>query len=159
MASLKITPIEKGKSLQLLFEGRIDEDATFPKLGPNFSEITIDWSGVKAINSCGIREWLRWIGGVPHTTSVKYTNCSRIIVNQINMIDGFLPRGGKVESFFVPYYCEPCESITSLLFSHKKEPTQQPQTPPATAECETCKRPAELDVVGSSYFRFLKGAY
>ncbi len=46
--------------------GAIDEDADFKELlGLEQKSISFDFDKVNMINSCGIREWIKFIEGIP----------------------------------------------------------------------------------------------
>ena len=157
MASLKIAVTKKGDSVLLSLTGLVDESAAFPKIEFGEAKIAIIvWSGVTLINSCGIREWVKWLGTFPQGVRIAYAHCPRIIVDQINMVDGFLPKGGTTLSFFVPYYCNDCSAVTNLLFTNGKEFTGSNIAAPETVKCSKCGKVAELDVMESKYFKFLK---
>ena len=160
MSTFAINAREDGDALVIQLSGHIDEDSTFEhkpaKALTEYAAVTFDWSGVLGINSCGIREWLRWVSSFPKDAKVIYDNCSRVVVNQINLMEGFLPKGAKVRSFYVPYFCEECEVTTPVLYSEGKEFSKDTVQTPEKACYKKCSKPAELDVVPSNYFRFLK---
>src|SRR5687768_7774371 len=103
--SFAISKKPEGQQLVLEVKGNIDEDANFtpPDLG-SFTNVTLDLEGVTAINSVGIREWIKWMKGFPASVKLGVRKCPKIIVDQINMVAGFLPAGTTVQSFYVPYY-------------------------------------------------------
>ncbi|HRO66747.1 MAG TPA: hypothetical protein PL182_04190, partial [Pseudobdellovibrionaceae bacterium] len=64
MGKLEIKTEKNGDKLNLTLVGTIDEDIDFnqhPLAGAK--EIDLNLAGVKSINSCGIREWIKWMGG------------------------------------------------------------------------------------------------
>src|SRR5665647_2893632 len=68
------------------FVGCIDEDADFKELlGLEQRHITFDFNQVSMINSCGIREWIKFLERIPEKSTMTYTNCPQIIIEQINM--------------------------------------------------------------------------
>lgn len=148
----KIT--KQGQTLQLSVAGVIDEDADFAQLSINGAqEIRIDLNGVKSINSCGIREWIKWVGQVPQA-KITYEMCPKVIVDQINMVDGFLPLNAHVTSFFVPYYNEETGSEKNVLFRDGQEYKGNKLSPPAKVVDEQGQA-MEMDVIESKYFKFL----
>jgi hypothetical protein len=161
--------VEGGKLL-LTFNGSIDEDAKFPSVdGDRFTTIEIDLQGVKAINSVGIREWLNWIRPLADKAEITLTRCPKALVFQFNMVDGFLPARTKVESFYVPFFCEKCDKEDNVLLHVGKEVAISPDTGKVdfrfkseeTVQCAegtpaSCEM--EMDVTESKYFQFLKRA-
>ena len=60
----------------LVLEGHIDEDASLEAIPQgNNNELHIDFQKVVSINSCGIREWIKWLSKIPQTKTVVYFNC------------------------------------------------------------------------------------
>ena len=157
MSKLNITKLPSATALELGFEGPVDEDAVLPPLELNgVKTVSLDLGKVSTMNSCGIREWLNWIKPLATTVSLILKNCPKIIVDQMNMIHGFLPPGAKVESFEVPYYCEKCGESPTVLFREGEHFSGAKVEPRPSTPCPKCQEPAEMDVVGAKYFRFLK---
>lgn len=152
-----------GKTLNLAFEGTIDEDAVFPAVDTEqFDQMVIDLNEVRAINSIGIREWLAWLRPLSNQMELTFLRCPKSIILQFNMVDGFLPKSSKVISFYVPYVCEKCSYEGTHLFHADKDvriidkqvvldfPAKQ------SANCEQGDCAIEIDVNESKYFQFLK---
>jgi len=141
--------------LVVKLSGHIDEDATFNGLelaGAN--SVTLELEGVTAINSCGIREWIKWIRTAPTGARIVYRKCPKVIVDQINMVAGFLPDNGKVESFFVPYYSDESGNEKMVLFQEGKEFKGNEIFPPQAIKDDSGSE-MEMDVIESKYFKFL----
>ena len=151
--SIKLKKVQDQLVVQVT--GSIDEEVNLSSDTLKGANVLIfDFSEVSAINSCGIREWIKWL--TPHAkTPVIYRKCPKIIVDQINMVDGFLPSMGKVESFFVPYYSEETGEEKQVLFTHGKEYDDQNVNCPADVK-DSKNQPMEIDVIESKYFRFLQ---
>jgi len=146
---------EDGKSV-LVLSGHIDEDANLESLQPTTeNEIVIDFGNVTAINSCGIREWIKWLKLMPKEKKVTYVNCPKIIVDQANMVSGFIPDNGSIKSFFVPYYCESTDNEKMVLFSEGKEFTGSEVNPPEGVVDEESGEDMDMDVIEAKYFKFL----
>ncbi len=136
--------------------GHIDEDATFNGLDLNGAQkVVLELEGVTAINSCGIREWIKWIRTAPNGAAIVYKKCPKVIVDQINMVAGFLPDNGKVESFFVPYYSDESGNEKMILFQEGKEFKGGELFPPPEVKDEAGAQ-MEMDVIEAKYFKFLK---
>lgn len=149
--------IEKeGSGAKVTVSGVIDEDMDFqtaPLVG--YSNLELYLGDVKGINSCGIREWIRWVG-TAKDKPVIYHQCSKIIVDQINMVRGFLPEGGRVASFYVPYFNEDSGEEKNILFREGVEYQGADLKPPANI-LDNAGNEMEMDVVEAKYFKFLKG--
>lgn len=155
--ALKVKKDQVDDQTILEFSGSIDEDANLPSAAFNETkEVIIDFKDVEAINSCGIREWIKWLAEAPEESLLIYKNCQRSIVDQLNMVDGFIPKNGRVDSFYVPYFCEECEHVTSLLMIRYEDFSEHEIDAKPETACEKCKQMVELDVTETKYFNFLK---
>ena len=144
-----------GTKLDITLAGTIDEDADFtqiPLAGGN--EIELRLSGLKSINSCGIREWIKWMGSAG-AAKLTWHDCPKVIVDQINMVDGFLPANAKVQSFFVPYYNDDAGSEKNVLFRYGTEFSEGEVKPPESVK-DADGNDMEMDVIESKYFKFIK---
>lgn len=156
MGQFSIDKQQDGAQLVLSFNGQIDEDASFAEADlSGAGEVILDLEGIVAINSCGIREWIKWIRTAPETSQIVYKKCPKIIVDQINMVAGFLPENGKVESFFVPYYCDESGAEKMVLFTEGQEFGGGGVNPPEKVTCDESGEEMEMDVIEAKYFKFL----
>jgi hypothetical protein len=145
---------KNGTSYSVILSGVIDEDADFaPHSLAGASEVVVNCDGIKSINSCGIREWINWISTAKG--AVVYDRCPKIIVDQVNMVQGFLPLSGKVSSFYVPYYSEESNEEKVVLFREGQEFTAEGDLqPPSVTDSKGSEM--EMDVIEAKYFKFLK---
>ncbi len=134
--------------------GDLDEEAIFKDIElPNATEVFINFEGVKRIQSCGIREWIYFIQ--PHSKVVfHYLKCPKVIVDQMNLLEGFLPKGTIVESFYVPYYSEEFGTEKLVLFKFGIEFDENGLRPPSNVVDEKGNL-LEMDVMEEKYFKFL----
>ncbi len=157
MSGIQIHSQKNENILIYEFKGPIDEDAVFPQFDfADITDIVFNFDGVTVINSCGIREWIRWIRGIPENLSMKFLKCPKVIVDQMNIVDGFLPARSQLESFYVPYFCEACNAVTEILFTAGVEFEHAQVNPPQNISCTNCSKISELDVIESKYFKFLQ---
>jgi hypothetical protein len=155
MSKISFDIKQNGNQASIILAGIIDEDMDFSKIKiPGSTSIEIDLGGVKSINSCGIREWIKWIGEF-RNVQIHLKNCPKIIVDQINMVQGFLPPSAKVMSFYVPYFNEDSGSEKDILFEYGKHYTEDSLNIPESV-LDDEGNPMEIDVVESKYFKFLK---
>lgn len=155
MGKFNISVAKNGPVAEVIIGGIIDEDVDFsayPLSGVEKVEMKL--GGITSINSCGIREWIKWLGTAP-TAQVLYHECPKIIVDQINMVQGFLPSQGKVMSFYVPYYSDEASTDMTVLFTLGKEFTETSLTPPAEVR-DGAGNLMEMDVIEAKYFKFIK---
>ena len=108
--NLKIHTFQEPDVLTLRFEGILDETCELPEFQSSINgRLTVDLEKLAMINSLGCRKWIQWIRTLPPSLTVTLKNCSPVVVNQINILSGFIPARAVVESILVPYYCAVCD--------------------------------------------------
>ena len=155
--------MDDNNNTRLQFEGPMDEHSDYKQIQFDFTdEVIFDFDRVSHINSSGIKAWVQWQNSVQESfprLRFSFINCPKPIVDQINMVEGFIPKNSVVRSFKVPYYCETCEADKSYTFVLGREYVQNDdgtfvlKVPPNTCERSDCEM--EPDVVEQKYFRFL----
>jgi anti-anti-sigma factor len=134
--------------------GEIDEDTELSELVDKIPPGTavIDLGEIERINSCGVRDWVNWLGKVEQTrTNVVLVECSPAIVAQINLVNNFTGNG-VVKSFYVPYFCPECDEEKVLLVEASD---MAPPHEPPTCRCDECDLVMDFDDMPDSYFAFL----
>lgn len=154
MGKLEINLAQDGGTLKVKLKGEIDEDIDFSQSNlSGASQIHFDLEGVRSINSCGIREWIKWLS-TAKTAQIQFMNCPKIIVDQINMVDSFLPQNAQVMSFYVPYFNEDTGEEKNILFKRDVEFSKDNLKAPVVKDSKG--NDMEMDVIESKYFKFLK---
>ncbi len=154
--SFTIAKKQEGTKLVVALSGAVDEDAVFSALEVgSSSDVSFDLDKVTAINSVGIREWIKWLKEIPSTVKITVSKCPKVIVDQINMVSGFLPPGTVVESFYVPYYSEESGSEKMVLFVNGKEYKDGQINLPSEVKDDSGEV-MEMDIIEAKYFKFLK---
>jgi hypothetical protein len=157
MSKFSVEHVKEGGRDVLRLTGHIDEDSDFSGVSyGDGAELVIDFEKVVAINSCGIREWIKWIKEAPDSCQIIYDHCPKVIIDQVNMVSGFLPENGKIQSFYVPYYCEETDSEKMVLFTEGKEFEGGEVNPPDDVVDDETGDEMEMDVIEAKYFKFLK---
>ena len=98
-----LTGPEQGQALEVTISGRIDENfesSTIVKI--SCKNIILNLEGISFINSCGVRE-LVFLFNKLKTKTLILRKVPKIIVDQINMIEGLTGPNIKVENFYAPY--------------------------------------------------------
>ena len=133
------------------FKGAINEDFTFDNLlGHESEKYKFNLEEVSLLNSCGIREWIKFINQLPSASTLEYHNCPTVMVLQMNMVKGFLTDNAKVISFYAPYYDESKdEEIKVLLTADQVQNNQAPEIKNDDGE------ELEFDGIEATYFKFL----
>jgi len=157
--------LDENNNTRLLFEGAMDEHSDYSQIAVDFSkEVVCDFDRIKHINSAGIKAWVQWHSLVQDqlpNLKFSFINCPKPIVDQINMVTGFVPDNSLIRSFKVPYFCEECELDKTYTFVLGREYVQldggqfKLEIPEKPCNCES-NGEMEPDVVEQKYFRFLK---
>ncbi|HKE20126.1 MAG TPA: STAS domain-containing protein [Kofleriaceae bacterium] len=135
--------------------GVIDEDNELTELTDKIhgSTVVIDLGEVDRINSCGVRDWVNWLGRVEaKNVDVVLVECSPAIVAQINLVNNFTG-SGVVKSFYVPYFCPECDE-EKVLLCETGDMGPPPHEPPI-CRCDECDLVMDFDDMPDSYFAFL----
>ena len=163
MSGFKITSkIDDQMKTRLQIDGAMDEHSDYSTVETKFTdEVVFDFNNVEHINSTGIKHWVQWVAGIREANpdlKFYFINCPKPIVDQINMVDGFIPPGSVVKSFKVPYFCEVCDKDITCTFVLGREYNFEEgrvvlQVPDNTCDRADCEM--EPDVVEQKYFKFL----
>lgn len=164
MSQAKVTATPNGPILEVKISGYVGENSGLYDFNyRGITTIAVDVSGVNYINSVGVKQWIHWTGRFPKELIVQFHKCPALIINQVNMVAGFLPRGGTVESLSAPFICEDCNREETILLHRPKDfdyatGTEAYKYVPPTVPCPKCKKPMELDAMETKFFGFLKQA-
>lgn len=120
-SSLNVTKVEDENQVEFKLNGQIDEDADLSQLKTDKEKVIFDLEEVSLINSCGIRDWVEYQNSLPGNSQIIYHKCPQVIVEQLNIIKGFIKEGGVVESFFAPYYNNSKDEEVKLLITPSEE--------------------------------------
>lgn len=121
---IEVTASHDNQIAKIRLVGSVDshalENIEFP--APKGTKVVeIDLSGVRTINSIGIRAWINWIGTAPAGAAITLHRCSLPVMLQVNSVAGFLPKSGRVGSFFLPYFCDTCTKSGQQLIEVGKD--------------------------------------
>lgn len=154
MSKFQFKKEEDGKSIKYHIGGVIDEDVDFKDLAvAGFEQIDLDLGQLQIINSCGIREWIKWLTA-NSTGKIQFHNCPKVIIDQVNMVEGFLPKNAEVKSFFVPYYNDDFGSEKNVLYRAGVEFEGNQITHPSEVK-DGDGNAMEMDVIEAKYFKFI----
>lgn len=133
--------------------GIIDEHADLAFMNDLRGRVQISLKGVRRINSFGVRSWIDAIRKVPADVSLEFIECPPPVVDQMNMVAGFLGRG-KVTSFFAPMACEGCGQEQDMLFKVAECKASGSKLP--TVKCPKCGKSMEVDDIEEQYLLFMR---
>ncbi len=132
--------------------GTVDEQADLSALEALRGAVELDLGGVRRFNSVGVRYWMDVLRDVATRCQLTYVSCSRAVVEQLNMITGFLA-SGTVRTFSAPMRCEPCDRDQDHVFD-RAEVIALDGLP--AVRCSSCGLALELDDLEDSYLLFLR---
>jgi hypothetical protein len=134
--------------------GIIDENADLAPLSAlGDRPIQVSMRGVRRINSFGVRTWIDAVRRIPTATQLAFVHCPPPVVDQCNMVSGFLGHGA-LQSFFAPMMCSECDEQIDQLFETaacRANHGKLPATP-----CPRCGRPMEVDDLEEQYLLFVR---
>ena len=155
MGHLKFNIEGQGDSIIVVVEGSINEDLQIEKLSHIKSPLIIfDMDKVKMINSCGIREWIRLIESFGSSVKLEYIKVPQIVIQQMNMISGFLTKNAKVISFYAPYFIEDLDEEKQILL--RSDEIKNFKAPVMNTNVDGTDYALDFDAVEEQYFKFLK---
>ncbi len=164
LSSEEIEMITKvnGTRHELILEGPISEKtAIFDYNISQATEVDINMEKVTFINSIGVKNWINWAINLSPRCRVSLRKCPYVIVNQVNIVQGFLPHNAKIESFIAPYLCDQCGLEAHILTERGKDYEYATETHPKFARvmtnlpCTKCKGIMEPDFIVEKTFSFL----
>lgn len=137
--------------------GVIDEDnelgALVDRIGSGTS--VIDLAEIERINSCGVRDWVNWLGrSEKKGADIVMVECSPAIVAQINLVNNFVGTGA-VKSFYAPYFCPSCD-LEKVLLVDMEEIFGQDRPKAPVCRCDECDGVMDFDDMEESYFAFIQ---
>lgn len=158
--------VNENNVVELHIVGRIDEETNFSSIQfPDVSRYVLDLDRVTGLNSMGLRNWIVWLkkfNKLNKNILLVYRKCHADIVDQMNILQGFLPRGSIVESIYVPYYCSICNQVNTSLatrgvdYQEATVDSKEKINIPEFKSCTKCGAKAEIDVIPGKFFLFLK---
>jgi hypothetical protein len=152
MSSLKIELTKNGTDTLITLSGHINEDSDLSLMKEmKGNELTLDLKAVSLINSCGIRDWIEFQKVNFDFSKVTYRNCPQVIIEQMNIVAGFIHPHGEIESFFAPYYSETSDQEVKLLITPSEVLDGK-----APSKKNDAGEELEFDDIEAQYFNFLK---
>jgi len=146
---------EQGSVVMAQLAGVINEDNLLEErlTATRNKGVLIDLANVERINSCGVRDWIRFAQRLEAAGNNLYLlRCSPVVVAQLNMVRNFCGEKGLVVSFQAPYFCNNCDEERTETFPAAN--VAEGTSPEAV--CPVCKGPMEFDDIPGLYFGFAK---
>lgn len=144
---------ENNGRILLRVSGVIDEHADLTELSSITSAVEVNLKDVRRINSFGVRSWMDAVRQIPNEVELVFVEAPPPVVDQCNMVNGFLGHG-ELRSFFAPMVCEECDEQASVLYATERcreLAGKLPATP-----CKSCGRDMEVDDLEEQYLLFVR---
>ena len=144
--------VQGGEQLFTL-SGVIDENADLSAIAEILVDTEINLKEVRRINSFGVRAWIDAVRKVPGSVGLTFIECPPPVVDQCNMVTGFLGHG-VLKSFYAPMTCEECDEQQNQLFDTKECRARGGKLP--VTPCPRCGRDMEVDDLEEQYLLFVR---
>ena len=105
----------------LEFTEPITDKFVFPTVQGGIRTIEIDLAKVTFMSSFGVKLWIEWHRRMEPGITYLISNASPPFVNNINMVDGFLPKQSKVLSLYAPFISEDGDTDELVLLTLDKD--------------------------------------
>ena len=144
--------VERPASGEISLSGVIDESADLSFFEQLSGHVRIHMRNVRRINSYGVRSWIEAVRHLGPDTVVELVECPPSVVDQINMVAGFLGRG-RVASFYAPMACERCGHEREQLFgvAEYRAAGRLPEV-----KCPQCGETMQVDDLEEHYLLFAR---
>lgn len=154
MSKLIFTQSKKAGVLTAKLEGEIIDGASIPD--PDMDGVTrvdLDLDGVRYLNSSGARLWLLWSSKlVKNACTIGLHRVRPVFIRTLASISEFLPKGSKLESVYVPYFCESCNTNFERLMVNGKDFVRSANRQDLEKHsCPKCGQASEIDALVESY--------
>lgn len=163
MATSPMTQKKDGTTLTVELSGYIGETSPlFDVSLHKIEKLVIDLGKVNYINSVGIKNWILWMRKIPKECQLVLQRVPPSVVNQVNVVAGFLPAHAILQSVMVPYYCDTCSKEDNLIYEQNKNYTLYANgqegvvTHPKEVKCGKPECTFTTDVLESKFFKFIK---
>ena|SRR5438874_1979525 len=153
-----VTVQQRGDTLVLA--GSIDEQADLAEIvgRAQNGRLVLDLSGIRFINSVGVREWVRMQQAATNQKlDLELRRVPEVIVHQLNIV--VAARGSAiVTSFFAPYVCDECDREDSFLLDVIKHGASLAHNKAPEQTCESCGAQMALADPPEIYLMFISGS-
>lgn len=150
-----------GGKYEFYVEGSIGEkNALFDYVIKAPTDILVDMDKVTVINSIGVKNWINWCLKVGPSPKLELQKCPFVIISQVNMVFGFLPKHARINSFYALYACG-CRAEEKVLFERGKHFKYADHGEkawfdfPEEIPCKKCGKTMEADFFPEKITKFL----
>ncbi|MCM2278613.1 MAG: hypothetical protein NDJ89_11120 [Oligoflexia bacterium] len=164
---VKARPDFAAKRVTLVFTGTLDESVKLRAVSTylfnskgDFAETALDLSGVSAISSAGVREWISLLALVGEAgLRWRFSSLSEIFLERANLFPDLLGRPrAAVSVVAAPYYCAKCDDrpVFEQRIAELRFDGAEPLLP--SHSCARCGGKLEFDELASDYFKLFRSS-
>ena len=122
-SNLEIKYTALGDTAKVSFKGSITENAKIDGIDLTDKKLlNLDFNEITYISSAGVRRWILWMWNIEKDfpgLRIVIENCPKVMSKQIITVMRFIPKMTEIHSFYIPYFCESCQSSSQKLFETK----------------------------------------
>jgi hypothetical protein len=138
-------------------DGYIDEFANYAPLLTHNPPLKLILAGIVAINSQGIRKWIRFIRDYG-LKALELHECPPVFIDACNMIPDIVSPNlnmKRIKSVIVPQSCKNCVRTYQLVVDVQSVVVQHNVVTLQRALCKSCGMKLTLDIDPSDHFLFM----
>ena len=156
MSRCHVKVIKDKRAIEFRISGCIDDTLShFSDLFSGVPDLYINLDEVTAINSFGIREWIKLMR-ILKGAKIQLTHCPKLFIDQVNMVSGVLTENSQILSFYVPYFSEKKSAEKKVLFERNIHFSDKFINYNSTISGNDGYS-YDIDVFADSYFKFITG--
>lgn len=154
MNHFKCVESEDEKQVLWKFSGDMNENFEMPNFSSN-KTLVINLKDILAINSYGIKVWLKWGLKNSFLTEIVLEECPYIFIKNDSLIKGFIASNMRIISLYAPFFSEETQESKQVLFEYGTDYASDGVVRlPKVFDSKGIEM--ELDVNMATYFSFLK---
>ncbi|MBS1122864.1 MAG: hypothetical protein H6Q90_5092 [Deltaproteobacteria bacterium] len=147
--------IQPGHAMRITLAGRIDDASPLGPLGARIpaGDVTIDTSGVRFVNSIGMREWVRLLRVLRDRGTVTLERVADVLMTQMTQMNMIADLGSNVRitSFHAQYVCPACGAEGTPLVDVNVHGEALARLQAPKLPCPECRAQMELADVPERY--------
>jgi anti-anti-sigma regulatory factor len=115
MESYKIKSDDETLNIEL--NENIDEHSSFEGINvEKYKKVVVDFNNVHLMNSCGIREWVKFVIRLNKSQLLVFKNCPYIIIDTLSTIPAFTTEQTYIKSVLLDWECHNTKSHKITTF-------------------------------------------
>lgn len=137
--------------------GSLDDRVDYSPLLRLPSPVKLNLGGVNAMNSHGIRSWIKFLTDLG-TKVFELYECPPVFLDAVNLVPQIASPSGRsdtIKSVSMPYNCGNCARVSSYELAIKDVVVKGETVKVPGKPCKTCKAPLGPEIDPEDLFLFL----